>query len=252
MTAWLVGAAAGGAVPRPPWRALRVTVEPSAPPRPGALVRRHRRRVPGLHRHAQPPLPRARRRCRTARRTSPRCSTSAGARATRHALAVPADGTAASGAAGAGDLRRRLDRRLVHRRALPADLGERLRPAQRGGVQRPADQDYKHFLRLHVGTDGALTIWPIKIDRVPRRWRDRRGADADDVAGRAGRAAGRRADRAADHDPVGIKYSPRNEVKPLADCLRRMPPLPFVKQSLQVRIPLPCGRIPRFGSRSDV
>ena len=29
-------------------------------------------------------------------------------------------------------------------------------------------QDYKHFLRLHVKADGTLTIYPIKIDRVPR------------------------------------------------------------------------------------
>lgn len=34
-------------------------------------------------------------------------------------------------------------------------------------------EDYKHFLRLHVGRDGRLTIWPVKIERVPRRWRDR-------------------------------------------------------------------------------
>ena len=39
-------------------------------------------------------------------------------------------------------------------------------------------QDYKHFLRLHVSTDGTLTIWPLKIDRVPRRWRDRRPEDS--------------------------------------------------------------------------
>jgi hypothetical protein len=38
-------------------------------------------------------------------------------------------------------------------------------------------QDYKHFLRLHVDRHGALTIWPIKIERVPRRWRDRTPAD---------------------------------------------------------------------------
>ncbi len=38
-------------------------------------------------------------------------------------------------------------------------------------------QDYKHFLRLHVGADGVLTIWPIKIERVPRQWRDRRDGD---------------------------------------------------------------------------
>lgn len=30
--------------------------------------------------------------------------------------------------------------------------------------------DYKHFVRLHVG-GGKLTIYPIGIDRVPRRWR---------------------------------------------------------------------------------
>jgi hypothetical protein len=35
-------------------------------------------------------------------------------------------------------------------------------------------QDYKNFLRLHIGRDGALTIYPVKIERVPRRWRDRR------------------------------------------------------------------------------
>jgi hypothetical protein len=39
-------------------------------------------------------------------------------------------------------------------------------------------QDYKHFLRLHVGRDGTLTIYPIKLERVPRRWRERRAGDA--------------------------------------------------------------------------
>jgi hypothetical protein len=34
-------------------------------------------------------------------------------------------------------------------------------------------QDYKHFLRLHVAADGTLTIYPIKLPRVPRRWRAR-------------------------------------------------------------------------------
>jgi hypothetical protein len=38
-------------------------------------------------------------------------------------------------------------------------------------------QDFKNFLRLHVGRDGALTIWPVKIERVPRRWRDRAADD---------------------------------------------------------------------------
>ena len=32
-------------------------------------------------------------------------------------------------------------------------------------------QDYKNFLRLHIARDGTLTIYPIKLPRVPRRWR---------------------------------------------------------------------------------
>lgn len=31
--------------------------------------------------------------------------------------------------------------------------------------------DWKHFLRLRIGSDGALTIFPIGFRRVPRRWR---------------------------------------------------------------------------------
>jgi hypothetical protein len=31
-------------------------------------------------------------------------------------------------------------------------------------------QDQKHFLRLHIGTDGCLTIYPIGIERVGRKW----------------------------------------------------------------------------------
>jgi len=38
-------------------------------------------------------------------------------------------------------------------------------------------QDHKHFLRLRIGRDGALTIYPVSIDRVPRRWRDRAAGD---------------------------------------------------------------------------
>jgi hypothetical protein len=30
-------------------------------------------------------------------------------------------------------------------------------------------QDYKHFLRLHIGADGTLSLYPIGIRRVPRR-----------------------------------------------------------------------------------
>jgi hypothetical protein len=39
-------------------------------------------------------------------------------------------------------------------------------------------QDYKHFLRFHVKADGTLTIYPIKVERVPRRWRERRADEA--------------------------------------------------------------------------
>ncbi len=31
--------------------------------------------------------------------------------------------------------------------------------------------DLKHFLRLHIGADGALTVYPVGVDRVGRRWR---------------------------------------------------------------------------------
>jgi hypothetical protein len=31
-------------------------------------------------------------------------------------------------------------------------------------------QDLKHFLRLHIEADGALTVYPIGVDRVARKW----------------------------------------------------------------------------------
>ena len=31
-------------------------------------------------------------------------------------------------------------------------------------------QDLKHFIRLHIEADGALTIYPIGVDRVGRKW----------------------------------------------------------------------------------
>ena len=40
-------------------------------------------------------------------------------------------------------------------------------------------QDYKQFLRIVVGPDGDLTIYPIGIDRVPRRWREIADAPRD-------------------------------------------------------------------------
>src|SRR5207244_7681486 len=30
--------------------------------------------------------------------------------------------------------------------------------------------DAKSFLRFHIGTDGALTIYPLAVDRVCRQW----------------------------------------------------------------------------------
>ncbi|MDQ2790801.1 MAG: hypothetical protein M3Y73_14265, partial [Actinomycetota bacterium] len=39
-------------------------------------------------------------------------------------------------------------------------------------------QDLKHFLRLHIQTDGALTVYPIGIDRVGRKWTLRPNAPA--------------------------------------------------------------------------
>ena len=32
-------------------------------------------------------------------------------------------------------------------------------------------QDLKHFLRLRIDADGALTVYPIGIARVSRKWR---------------------------------------------------------------------------------
>jgi hypothetical protein len=39
-------------------------------------------------------------------------------------------------------------------------------------------EDFKNFLRLHIAADGSLTIYPVKIERVPRRWRDRAAGEA--------------------------------------------------------------------------
>ena len=40
-------------------------------------------------------------------------------------------------------------------------------------------QDQKHFLRLHIQADGALTIYPIGIERVGRKWALRPDAPAE-------------------------------------------------------------------------
>src|SRR5207249_1128708 len=31
-------------------------------------------------------------------------------------------------------------------------------------------EDWKNFLKLHIDSQGNLSIYPIGIDRVPRRW----------------------------------------------------------------------------------
>ncbi len=31
-------------------------------------------------------------------------------------------------------------------------------------------KDFKHFVRLHIGSDGKLTVFPIGVDRVSRHW----------------------------------------------------------------------------------
>ena len=40
--------------------------------------------------------------------------------------------------------------------------------------------DYKNFLRLHVEEDGSLTVYPLGIDRVGRKWKLRPDASAGD------------------------------------------------------------------------
>ena len=41
-----------------------------------------------------------------------------------------------------------------------------------------AIQDYKNFLRMRIEANGGLTIFPIRVRRVPRKWkRQREGVD---------------------------------------------------------------------------
>jgi hypothetical protein len=41
-------------------------------------------------------------------------------------------------------------------------------------------EDHKGFLRLHIKQDGTLTIYPVKIDKICRKWRPNpSGADTD-------------------------------------------------------------------------
>ena len=40
--------------------------------------------------------------------------------------------------------------------------------------------DYHSFLRCHVDDQGTLTVYPIAVDRIPRRWRARTRVDDPD------------------------------------------------------------------------
>lgn len=42
-------------------------------------------------------------------------------------------------------------------------------------------EDWKHFLRLHVNENGDLTIYPIGIRRVPRKWKPREGTTGSEL-----------------------------------------------------------------------
>ena len=41
-------------------------------------------------------------------------------------------------------------------------------------------RDWKNFMRLHIADDGTLTVYPVGVDKTPRKWRLRRGGAADD------------------------------------------------------------------------
>jgi hypothetical protein len=40
-------------------------------------------------------------------------------------------------------------------------------------------EDFKHFIRMQITGDGTLRLFPIGIERVPRRWRPVPGAPPD-------------------------------------------------------------------------
>ncbi len=49
---------------------------------------------------------------------------------------------------------------------------------QTEGYAAQHHQDLKHFLRLHIDADGSLTVYPIGVDRVGRKWTLRPDAPA--------------------------------------------------------------------------
>jgi len=42
------------------------------------------------------------------------------------------------------------------------------------------NRDWKNFVRMHVGADGVLTVYPVAVDHTPRRWHLRTGGRDDD------------------------------------------------------------------------
>ena len=177
MTAWQVGAAAGGETPANPWRALRVTVDafgshPALALWCGAIVlvflaftdthSRVYRVVGGL--------------LHSAAHFSAMFYIGWGALdvATRwfHAGGVVRSALAGAGIFAGGWIAGSvivgvyllISVNVFGRHSEEAFSGLKI-------------QDFKHFLRLHVDRAGQLTIWPIKIHRVARRWRDRRAGE---------------------------------------------------------------------------
>jgi len=49
-------------------------------------------------------------------------------------------------------------------------------------------QDFKQWLRLRIDASGALTIYAVAIDRVPRRWRPAKREGEDTFTAHDGRA----------------------------------------------------------------
>jgi hypothetical protein len=45
-------------------------------------------------------------------------------------------------------------------------------------------EDYKNFMRLRIAEDGSLTLYPVGIERVPRRWRARLPAETEETPSR--------------------------------------------------------------------
>jgi hypothetical protein len=86
-------------------------------------------------------------------------------------------------------------------------------------------QDQKHFLRLHIDTDGGLTIYPIAIERCGRKWTLRPDASASapwfDAVGQDPAAAPH---RAADPDRGAHAGLPCRARPPLRQPERRRYP----------------------------